>query len=106
MPNSSHVWNAYSAPAVCWISKPKDSVASFSLYDPKDCVVRACGSLFSSIEQQHVLNWIHVFKEVFVCYGPGLRVLDADGLGLLPNTWLDCVFSGCESGHPCLQTLF
>jgi hypothetical protein len=41
-----------------------------------------------------------------VCYGPGLWVLDADGLGPLPNTWLDCVFSGCESGHPCLQTLF
>lgn len=50
MPTSSHVWNAYSAPAVCWISKPKDFVASFLLYDPKDCVVRACGSLFSSIE--------------------------------------------------------
>lgn len=41
-----------------------------------------------------------------MCYGPGLWVLDADGLGPLPNTWLDCVFSGCESGHPCLQTLF
>ena len=41
-----------------------------------------------------------------MCYGPGLRGLDADGLGLLPNTWLDCVFSTCESGDPCLQTLF
>jgi hypothetical protein len=45
MPTSSHVWNAYSAPAVCWISKPEDFVASFLLFDPKDCVVRACVEL-------------------------------------------------------------
>lgn len=38
MPNSSHVWNTYSAPTVCWISKPTHVVATFSLYDPKDCV--------------------------------------------------------------------
>lgn len=83
----SHGWNAYPAPAVSLDTQAYRLCFKLFMYGWLHCVVGACGSLFFSIS----MIWIQVFKEVFVSYGPGFRVLDAQLI-----TCLECVFSsGC-----------